>query len=73
MTDHHARLETTAHMLTQIIQNRHASLMQWAMNNRAAWQRHQADQVIDSRQWHIAEVELAYWAAVVEMLKERAA
>lgn len=72
MNGHDTRREATAHMLTQILQSRHASLMQWALNNHAAWQRHQADQVIDSRQWHIAEVELAYWAAVLEMLKEQA-
>jgi hypothetical protein len=72
MNGHDTRRETTSHMLTQILQNRHASLTQWALNNYAAWQRHKDDQVIDSLQWHIAEVELAYWAAVLEMLKDRA-
>lgn len=73
MTDAQFLREVTAEQLTHLAQNRHAVLMQWALDWLACWQRHQARQLPDQREWHVAEVQIAHWAAVYEMLKERAA
>lgn len=64
--------KTTAVMLAQIVHNRHHAVMDWALNNRNAWARHQQTTEPDSREWHVAEVELAYWGAVIDYLRERA-
>lgn len=71
MTDAAFLREVTAQQISELNQSPHAVLMQWAYDWLACWQRHQAQQLPDAREWHVAEVQISRWEALLKMLKER--
>ena len=71
MTDPVLLREVTAQQISELNQNPHAVLMQWAYDWLACWNRHQATQLPDTREWHVAQVQISRWEALLEMLKER--
>jgi hypothetical protein len=71
MTDEKLMREVTAQQLADLTQSRHAVLMQWAYDWLACWLKHQAQQLPDTREWHVAEVQISRWKAMIEFLKER--
>jgi hypothetical protein len=72
MTDPQLLREVTAQQIAELNQNPHAVLMQWAYDWFACWHRHQAQQLPDTREWHVAQVQISRWQAMIEMLKARA-